>query len=252
MDINTRINKINEVVKNYFEDHLSEVQILAKELMPEFVRAGIYEKDHRKGLPLRKDLRELDKNNQLHLIPFLYPERKKVNTKWYFIRSNAEISESVIQQKEVVKTRKSKSHKRSNSDEAYIIDMCDEVLGCIASRQHTFDFLLGDLHKDGISRTRLPVDAYYASLSLVIEFMEKQHTEGVTHFDKPNVMTISGVSRGEQRRIYDKRRRDLLPKHGLKIIEFDYSEFEHTSSKQLLRNRESDLGAIREKLGDYL
>lgn len=111
---------------------------------------------------------------------------------------------------------------------------------------------MGDLHKDGISRTKLPVDAYYASLSLVIEFMEKQHTEGVTHFDKPNVMTISGVSRGEQRRIYDKRRRDLLPKHGLKIIEFDYSEFEHTSSKKLLRNRESDLGIIREKLSAYL
>ena len=251
MDINNRVNEINKAVKNYFVNNPSEVQILAKDLMPEFVRAGIYEKDHRKGLPLRKDLRKLDKNNQLHLIPFLYPERNKVNTKWYFIRSNAEISESVIEQKEVVKIRKSKLHKRSNSDEAYIIDMCDEVLGCLASRQHTFDFLLGDLHKDGISRTKLPVDAYYASLSLVIEFMEKQHTEGVTHFDKPNVMTISGVSRGEQRRIYDKRRRDLLLSTGLKLLN-DYSEFEHTSSKKLLRNRESDLGIIREKLSAYL
>ena len=123
MDINNRVNEINKAVKNYFENNPSEVQILAKDLMPEFVRAGIYEKDHRKGLPLRKDLRKLDKNNQLHLIPFLYPERNKVNTKWYFIRSNAEISESVIEQKEVVKIRKSKLHKRSNSDEAYIIDM---------------------------------------------------------------------------------------------------------------------------------
>ena len=66
MDVNNRVNEINEAVKNYFENNPSEVQILAKDLMPDFVRAGIYENDHRKGLQLRKDLRESDKNNQLH------------------------------------------------------------------------------------------------------------------------------------------------------------------------------------------
>lgn len=129
---------------------------------------------------------------------------------------------------------------RSTSDESYIIDLCDEVLKQKASRQHRFDFLRGD------SGTRLPVDAYYASLNLVIEFKEKQHTEEVKFFDKKQ--TVSGVGRGEQRKLYDQRRRDVLPKHGIKLIELDYSDFEHTNGKKLMRNREEDLKIIKEKL----
>lgn len=129
---------------------------------------------------------------------------------------------------------------RSTSDESYIIDLCDEVLKLKALRQHRFDFLKGD------SGTRLPVDAYYPSLNLVIEYKERQHTEAVNFFDKRQ--TVSGVGRGEQRAIYDQRRRDVLPKFGIQLIEFDYSEFEHTRGKKLVRSREDDLKVIRTRL----
>jgi len=129
---------------------------------------------------------------------------------------------------------------RSQSDESYIIDLCDEVLQLKALRQHRFDFLKGD------SGTRLPVDAYYPSLSIVVEFKEKQHTEEVSFFDKRQ--TVSGVGRGEQRRIYDQRRRDVLPRHNIQLIEFDYSEFEHSRSKKLVRNKAEDLKVITRKL----
>jgi len=128
------------------------------------------------------------------------------------------------------------------NDESYIIDLCDEVLGIKASRQHRFDFLKGD------AGTKLPVDAYYNSKKLVIEYREKQHTEEVKFFDKKN--TISGVSRGEQRRIYDQRRRDTLPQYGIQLIELDYSEFPHSSSKRLLRNKENDIKVIRSRLSN--
>jgi hypothetical protein len=117
---------------------------------------------------------------------------------------------------------------RVNSDESYIIDLCDQVLNAKALRQHRFLFLRGDT---GIS---LPVDAYYPELNLVIEYCEKQHTEPVKFFDKRQ--TASGVSRGEQRKIYDQRRRDVLPEHGLVLVEFGYWEFEHTRTKKLIRN----------------
>ncbi len=84
---------------------------------------------------------------------------------------------------------------RADSDEAYIITLCDETLDLIAIRQHKFYFLLGDMGKNGKKR-RLSVDAYYPSLSLVIEYHEKQHNQAVALFDKPNRMTISGVHRG--------------------------------------------------------
>ncbi|HCE56614.1 MAG TPA: hypothetical protein DER09_02175 [Prolixibacteraceae bacterium] len=133
---------------------------------------------------------------------------------------------------------------RSLSDESYIIDLCDEALNQKAIRQHRFDFLLGD------SGTRLPVDAYYPSLNLVVEFKEKQHTEAVSFFDKRQ--TVSGVGRGEQRRIYDQRRREVLPRHNIKLIEFDYSEFEHIRSKKLVRNKPEDLKVIKRKLTEPL
>ena len=129
--------------------------------------------------------------------------------------------------------------RRENSDEFYVIDLCDEVLGSKASRQHTFDFLRGD----GTPGRKLPVDAYYPELNLVVEYRERQHSESVAFFN--NKATISGVSRGEQRRIYDQRRRDVLPQHNIRLVEISYADFKHNHRKRLVRDRENDLAVIR-------
>lgn len=131
---------------------------------------------------------------------------------------------------------------RKDSDEYYVIDLCDEVLGQKASRQQTFDFLRGD----GEPGRKLLVDAYYPKLKLVVEYKERQHTESVAFFNKKT--TVSGVSRDEQRRIYDQRRRDVLPKHGIRLVEISYSDLQHDSRKRLLRNRKTDIVAIRRLL----
>lgn len=122
---------------------------------------------------------------------------------------------------------------RRDSDEALIIGICDEVLGEQSLRQHRFAFLTGDPGPIG-RRSRLPVDAFYPARRLVIEYHEIQHSQSVPHFDKRQ--TISRVSRGNQRRRYDERRRALLPQHGIDIVIFDYSEFEHTPAGRLRRN----------------
>lgn len=129
------------------------------------------------------------------------------------------------------------SGKRTNSDEAYILDLCDSVLKLNGIRQHRFDFLKGD------TGVRLPVDIYYPSLNLVIEYREKQHTEEVNFFDKR--ITSSGISRGEQRKRYDALRRKLLPKQGIKLIELGYDDFEHTRAKRLIRDKKLDLFVIK-------
>ena len=46
------------------------------------------------------------------------------------------------------------------SDESYIIDICDQLLEQKAKRQHRFEFLRGDPGRNGRT-ARLPVDAYY-------------------------------------------------------------------------------------------
>lgn len=124
---------------------------------------------------------------------------------------------------------------RATSDESYVIDLCDEVLKMKARRQHKFDFLVGDTGR------KLPVDAYYESLNLVIEYHERQHTEAVSLFD--NKPTVSGVSRGEQRKIYDQRRAEILPKHGIKLVIISYRDF--GTSKKLQRNRNNDILVVK-------
>lgn len=122
------------------------------------------------------------------------------------------------------------SNGRKDSDEFYVIGICDEVLGLTASRQHRFDFLVGDTGR------KLPVDAYYKDLDLVVEYCESQHTESTPFFD--NKPTASGISRGEQRKRYDRRRAEVLPKHGIKLISISYREF--GDSKKIKRDHNTD------------
>ena len=76
MDFQEKVHAVNLVVQQYFKKHPGETKISAKNLMPDFVKHGIFPKDHRNGLPIRNLLRELDKTNQLKSIPFAFAERK--------------------------------------------------------------------------------------------------------------------------------------------------------------------------------
>lgn len=136
-------------------------------------------------------------------------------------------------------------------DEEYIIDLCDKILGENSLRQHKFDFLIGDPNERGIS-AKLPIDAYYPSLKLVVEYRERQHTESVKHFDKPDRITVSGVHRGEQRKIYDERRREILPKYGINLIEISYTDFRYNSQKRIIRDMKADTATVELKLRKFI
>ena len=129
-------------------------------------------------------------------------------------------------------------------DEDYILDLCDELLGCRAERQHRFSFLRGD------SGRCLPVDAFYLELGLVIEYRERQHSEAVAFFDRR--LTVSGMSRGEQRARYDQLRRDVLREQGLHLIELTVTEFLHTGRKRLRRARTEDVNVLRQRLAAFM
>jgi len=243
------IVQINEVIAEYFKTH-KENWIAAKDIMPDLIKAGVFTKDHRKGLPLRKVLRKLDQENALNKIPFLHAERNEKDTYWYLVREGSEyaptVNSSAISKKQLGK------NERENSDEYYVLSFCDELLNEKASRQHTFPFLLGDFHKDKISRTKLPLDAYYKNLNLVIEYREKQQAEEVLHIDKPEVKTVSGVSRGEQRKIYDQRRRDALLRKDIRLIEINYYAFEYDSQMNIIRDKEKDIEILKEILKEFI
>lgn len=133
-------------------------------------------------------------------------------------------------------------------EEKYVLDLCDEILGCISSRQHRFDFLRGDPGK-GRRGHPLPVDAYYERLNLVIEYCERQHYEPVDFFDRRR--TVGGVSRGEQRRIYDQRRRIKLPENDIEVVELDYRKFKRDARGKIVRDAVHDKVLLRRILQKY-
>jgi hypothetical protein len=130
-----------------------------------------------------------------------------------------------------------------DKDEHYIIGLCDEILEATAERQHRFAFLLGD-ENTRRKRRHLPVDAYYPTKNLVIEYREIQHSAPVALWDKKP--TLSGINRAEQRRKHDQRRRDVLSAYGIKLVELDYTLF--GKSKKLKRTPDLDRAIIREAL----
>ena len=163
--------------------------------------------------------------------------------KEYWTRSTRKRRASAPQR--LVKTPQLQS--RSTSDEAYVIDLCDEILGETAERQHRFPWLRGDPGKGGRSQT-LPIDAYYPRRQLVLEYHERQHYERVGFFDKESIVTVSGVHRGEQRQLYDARRKSEIPKRGMEYIVISWTDLDADGRGRLRRNRANDLKVLQRLL----
>jgi len=221
--------------------HEEIVIILKEHGSPMFTRA-IADELNRRKLYSKKDGSPIS-DFQVHGPTRNYPD--------IFCRTGSQVSllewnNSQNATAEELKHAPSSSPSLIKKDSVYIIDLCDSVLGVTALREHRFSFLRGD------ANTSLPVDAYYHGLKLVIEYREKQHTEKVSFFDKPERPTVSGVHRGQQRAIYDQRRRDVLPKHGIELIELLYSDFAHDNRKRLMRDKTADIKVVREKLAKFI
>ena len=138
---------------------------------------------------------------------------------------------------------------RETSDEFYVLDLCDQVLSEVGRHQHRFDWLLGDPGVDGRS-ARLPLDGYWGEANLVVEYRERQHDQPVAHFDKPDRLTVSGVHRGIQRALYDARRDELIPAHGIRLIVITPADLDATPRGRLRRKTSHDLHVIEELLNN--
>lgn len=95
MNNSDKIITINKVLADYFGKHPGAT-VMAKEMMNDFIKAGVFPADNKKGLPIRKLLRDLDDANNLHLIPYVRVERKAVNRNWYFCDTSITIPPRVI------------------------------------------------------------------------------------------------------------------------------------------------------------
>lgn len=81
-----KIDIINKGIDLYFKTTKTET-CKPKDLIPTLINLNLFEKDNKKGNPLRTILRKLQKQNKLDLIPKLIAEKKKKNTYWTFFNS---------------------------------------------------------------------------------------------------------------------------------------------------------------------
>ena len=238
---NDSISKINEIISKYFEEHDTN-WIPAKDLMPALIKGGIFNKDNKKGLPLRKLLRTLDKNNTLDQIPSVHAERNEKTIYWYIVKVGATYTPTnaiptITNKQKALNTIK-------NSDETFILNLCDEILNQTAVRKHTFDFLLGDMHKNSKSRTKLPIDAFYKDLKLAIEF-ESYFKEEIA---KEGFLDSARAAKID---IYKQRKKDYLEKKEIKLITINYKSFDCDENGAIDREAANIPLILNGKLRDF-
>ena len=100
----------------------------------------------------------------------------------------------------------------------YVIKLVEEIIGEKAAREQRFPWAQGDPSTRTRRAAMLPFDAVWESRKLIVEIDEDQHREATPHFDKPDRLTVSGVHRGHQRRIYDERRRAAAVREGYTLV----------------------------------
>lgn len=84
VDFVERMRTLNNLILEYFIN-TGKYTAKPKDLMPFLIEKEFYHRDHRKGLPLRNDLRELDELSRLDLIESLEMVRGQQNRNWAFI-----------------------------------------------------------------------------------------------------------------------------------------------------------------------
>lgn len=83
----------------------------------------------------------------------------------------------------------------------YVIGLLEEILDEAGDREKRFAWAVGDVSPKTGRGAPLPFDAFWASRGLLVEVDEDQHRKPVPFWDKPDVLTVSGMSRGEQRAV---------------------------------------------------
>lgn len=247
-ETNDNNQKINEAVDAYFKANKKEDWFPAKKLMPALIKNGVFNKDKKSGMPLRQLLRTLDKNKELDQIPLVHAERIGVDIYWYFVRKGKTFVSNHVSEEPNAKQKR--AIERSNSDEVYVMDLIDTLLNEKGSRKHTFEYLLGDLHKNGETRTKLPIDVYYPNLKLALELVECSGENSES--SKEEKLTVSGVTRAEQREIYYNRKKTALENKDIAFVDIPIESFEVDDASKLVRDADKDERVVRELLSRYI
>lgn len=128
--------------------------------------------------------------------------------------------------------------------EEYVVSLLAEILGEEPERGKSYPWARGDTSQKTGHARQLPFDAVWESRRLIVEVDESQHRQSEPFFDHLERVTVSGVHRGEQRRIYDQRKREAARRAAYLVLEIPWE-----GSRSLRRrDRATDLQRYRQIL----
>ena len=78
--------RIKRCVNEFFNTHI-KTEIEAKELMPLFIKNGIFNSNPQNGILILDFLKHLEKENYLNLIPQALYQQKNTKKNWYFVKT---------------------------------------------------------------------------------------------------------------------------------------------------------------------
>jgi hypothetical protein len=116
----------------------------------------------------------------------------------------------------------------------HVIGLLEQILGP-AEKEKRFPWARGDPSPKTGRQVELPFDAFWRTRRLIVEVDEDQHTSPDYHFDKPHKNTISGVHRGDQRRLYDERKRAAARAQGFSLVVVPWPRGKHPDPEHDLR-----------------
>jgi hypothetical protein len=123
--------------------------------------------------------------------------------------------------------------------ESYVVSLLERLLGPV-ERGKRYTWARGDASPTTGRSAMLPFDAVWERRLLIVEIDEDQHREATPLFDKPHRLTVSGVHRGKQRRVYDARKRSAAAARGYRIVAIEWS--------RRRRPQATDLDELRARL----
>lgn len=130
----------------------------------------------------------------------------------------------------------------------YVTELLQTLLGP-AETEKRFPWCRGDARDSGSAGRPLPYDAVWEDRKLIVEVDERQHSESVAFFDKPHRLTVSGVHRGQQRRLYDERKARCARENGYTVIRIPAGALAW-QGRRLLRDLPRDLSTLHNLLNN--
>ena len=182
----------------------------------------------------------MNERDHINILPWALGEGETNRLKWSFVflegYSLKELEEKIIDEQI--------SKFVEFSDENYLFDLCDQILGQKALRQHLFHF--PDKGRN------FPVHGFYPELELALYYRKPPQSEVVTHLKHISWISGRSIHREKEEEGFLQRCREQLSEKGIRFLEIHHSNFSYNKLERLKKDSQQDMTVLKDLLYDFM